>query len=102
MGLISRKISINSCGEKVELLVKLQRNCFDTIIQLLINDLMKDEIATTPEDGVMGCELQLNGSLNTGFPVRAEIRANFFMRPLYTIYVDEKEVVRKKGTWGGM
>ena len=98
----SRKISIEHGGEKIELSADLQRNCIYTVTQLLINDTVADEIKTNPIDGIKGCFLVLNGTLESGLRVRAEVKVNLFMRPLYTVYVNDEEVFTQKGTWGGL
>lgn len=102
MGLKSRNILIEEDGQTIEFRGWLAKDHWTTILELYVNDKLQDSSESLPQNGIFGCQLLLNGSLNNSVPVSVHLRANFFMRPKYTFFVNGKSVYTKKGTWGGL
>ena len=102
MGLRSRTILLEENDQTIEVRGNLANDNFTTTLELFINGELQDSLESTPRNGFFGCRLILNGSLHNNVPVKVQLKANVFMRPEYTFFVDEKSVYVKKGTWGGL
>jgi hypothetical protein len=102
LGFKSRNILIEEDSQKIEFRGWLAKDNYTTILELYVNGKLQDSLESNPKNGIFGCKLLLNGSLNNSVPVSVQLRANIFMRPKYTFFVNGKSIYMKKGTWGGL
>lgn len=102
MSFRSRNILLQEGDQTIELKCALKADNFTTAAELYVNGELQDSLESTPKNGIFGCRLFLNGYLKNDIPVCIQIRANFFIRPEYTFFVDGKSVSVKKGMWGGL
>ena len=102
MPLTSRYIETHHNGEKIIFIGRLLDDKHTSILQLYIDYEFQDEVESQPKDGILGCKYLLEGRLTNNSHVTVRLRTHLFMRPTYTIAVDNAKIFHLKGTWGGM
>ncbi|MES2820883.1 MAG: hypothetical protein V4812_18065 [Pseudomonadota bacterium] len=102
MALTSQHIILTEGDERIEIFGRLRNDSYTTELELHVNGELQDQLVSTPKNGILGCRLFLSGTLKNSIPVKVQLRANAFMRPEYTFYVNGAVIYIKKGTWGGM
>ena len=102
MAFTTQHIILTEGDERIEVFGRLREDRYTTELELHVNGEVQDQLVSTPKNGIFGCTLFLSGTLKNSIPVKVQLRANIFMRPEYTFYVNGTAVYMKKGTWGGM